>query len=101
MERTKCFKDGQEHHVGRPTTARTEAQVAKVKKVLDTDRHLTIVNEKGVQRTGSTPSRRFKWRRQRLSTVFQKQTSSGLLTSGRCTELSVLKQEECILNIIK
>lgn len=43
----KMFKEGRElvedeHRVGRPTTARTEAQVAKVKEVLDSDRRLTI-----------------------------------------------------------
>ena len=32
-----------EHCIGRRTTARTDAQVAKVKKVLDSDRRLTIV----------------------------------------------------------
>ena len=50
---------------------------------------------------GSTPSRQFKRRRQRLSTIFQKPTSSGLLTSVRRAELSVSMQEECILKIIK
>ena len=49
----------------------------------------------------STPSRRFKRRRQRLSTVFRKPTSSGILTSGRLAELSVSMQVECILKIIK
>jgi len=41
------FKEGREvvedeHRVDRPTTARTDAQVAKVKQVLDSDRRSTI-----------------------------------------------------------
>ena len=41
------FKEGrelveEEHLIGRPTTARTDVQVAKVKQVLDSDRRLTI-----------------------------------------------------------
>ena len=41
------FKEGQElvkdeHHVRCPMTARTDAQVAKVEKLLDSDRRLTI-----------------------------------------------------------
>ena len=38
----KMFKEGRELVVGRPTTARTDAQVAKVKKVLDSERRVTI-----------------------------------------------------------
>ena len=42
FELHKMFKEGREL-VERPTTARTDAQVAKVKKVLDSDRlHLTF-----------------------------------------------------------
>jgi len=57
--------------------ARTDAQVAKVKKVLDSDRRLTIdLISRSSKDIGSTPSRRFKrQRRQRLSTVFRKPTS--------------------------
>ena len=43
----KMFKEGRElvendHRVGRPTNDRTDAQVAKVKNVLDSERRLTI-----------------------------------------------------------
>ena len=43
----KMFKEGREvvedeHRAGRPTTARTDGQVAKVKQVLDADRRSTI-----------------------------------------------------------
>ena len=39
-EGRELIKD--EHHIRCPTTTRTDAQVAKVKKVLDSDRSLTI-----------------------------------------------------------
>ena len=45
----KCLREGRElveHRVGRPTTAQTDAQVAKVKKVLD-----SVRREKGAQMT--------------------------------------------------
>ena len=94
LEWHKMFKEGREL-IGRPTKARTDVQVAKVKKVLDSDRlHLTFScfrEWKGSSKDiGSTPSRPFKLRRQRLSTIFRKPTSRWLLTSGRRAELSAL-----------
>ena len=70
------FKEDREL-IGSTMTARTDAQVAKVKKVLDFDRlHLTYScfrewkeSSKGID---LTPLRRFKQQQQRLSTVFRK-----------------------------
>ena len=102
-----CFKLGlrwrgrelieDEHCVGRLTNTRTNAQVAKVKKVLESDRQM----KRELKGHLFDSSRQFKQRRPRLSTVFRKLTSSGLLTSGRHAELSVSMQEVCILKIIK
>lgn len=45
MSGTKCGMNVEDqHHVGQPTTALTEAQVAKVKEVFDSDRRLTIAH---------------------------------------------------------
>ena len=74
-------------------------------KVLDSDRRLTIAFISEMKR--ELNGHRFdsiqavQAATTKVLNSIPKPTSSGLLTSGRCAEISVSMQEECILKIIK